>query len=104
MMGIAAAWFTPVVAAITLGMVGHKALDRRVGRNETFNHAGNVFAAVMAGLIGYYVRTEGIFVLLAIMSLLSSVAIWQIREEDIDHDLARGDDGKTADSAPTQSA
>ncbi|GAB4030124.1 MFS transporter [Spirosoma jeollabukense] len=90
-MGVAAAWFTPAIAAITLGLVGHKVLDGRIGRNETFNHAGNVFAALMAGLIGYYVNNEGIFVLLAIMSLISSVAVWRIREADIDHDLARGD-------------
>ncbi|RYF74735.1 MAG: MFS transporter [Cytophagaceae bacterium] len=90
MMGVAAAWFTPAIAALTLGMVGPKALDSRVGRNETLNHAGNVFAAVMAGLIGYYLRTEGIFILLAVMSVLSSISIWQIRENDIDHQLARG--------------
>jgi MFS family permease len=70
-MGVAAAWFTPAVAAITLGLVGHQALDGRIGRNETFNHTGNVFAAVMAGLIGYFVSNEGIFVLLALMSVVS---------------------------------
>jgi predicted MFS family arabinose efflux permease len=89
-MGVAAAWFTPAIAAITLGIVGPKALDGRVGRNETFNHGGNVFAALMAGLIGYYVSSAGIFVLLAVMSLISSFSIWQIQEKDIDHDLARG--------------
>lgn len=105
MMGVAAAWFAPAVAALTLGLVGPKALDGRVGRNETFNHAGNVFAAVMAGLIGYYLRTEGIFVLLAVMSLLSSVAVWRIRETDIDHELARGkgpeDEPESSDEKPT---
>ncbi|MBO0948472.1 MFS transporter [Fibrella forsythiae] len=105
MMGVAAAWFTPAIAALTLGMVGPKALDARVGRNETLNHAGNVFAAVMAGLIGYYLRTEGIFVLLAVMSLLSSVSIWKIREKDIDHQLARGkgseDEKEPDDTKPT---
>ncbi|WP_460636239.1 MFS transporter [Larkinella harenae] len=90
MMGVAAAWFTPAVAAITLGLVGPKALDGRVGRNETFNHAGNVFAALLAGLIGYYLSSKGIFVLLAIMSVCSSLSIWAIRETDIDHELARG--------------
>ena len=89
-MGVAAAWFAPAVAAITLGMVGPKALDKRVGRNETFNHAGNVFAALLAGLLGYYVSTKGIFLLLAAMSILSSISVWRIREEDIDHQLARG--------------
>lgn len=102
MMGVASAWFTPAVAAITLGLVGHKPLDKRIGRNETFNHAGNVFAAVMAGAIGYYVSSEGIFLLLAVMSLMSSVAIWQIREQDIDHDLARGD-GQTETGSETKS-
>ena len=105
MMGVAAAWFTPAVAALTLGMVGPKALDGRVGRNETLNHAGNVFAAVLAGLIGYYLRTEGIFILLAVMSLLSSISMWQIREKDIDHELARGkeadDEHEADDSRPT---
>ncbi|UHG94420.1 MFS transporter [Spirosoma oryzicola] len=89
-MGVAAAWFTPAVAAITLGLVGPKALDKRVGRNETFNHAGNVFAALLAGLLGYYVSTKGIFLLLAAMSVMSSLSVWRIREKDIDHQLARG--------------
>jgi len=89
-MGVAAAWFTPAVAAITLGLVGPQALDGRVGRNETFNHGGNVFAALLAGLIGYYLSNEGIFVLLAVMSICSSLSIWAIREDDIDHELARG--------------
>jgi predicted MFS family arabinose efflux permease len=89
-MGVAAAWFVPAIAAITLGLVGHRQLDGRIGRNETFNHAGNVFAALVAGLIGYYVGNEGIFVLLAVMSILSSATIWRIQEKDIDHALARG--------------
>ncbi|GAB3916785.1 MFS transporter [Larkinella terrae] len=89
-MGVAAAWFAPAVAALTLGLVGPRGFDGRVGRNETFNHAGNVFAALLAGLIGYYLKTEGIFVLLAVMSLLSSISIWRIREADIDHERARG--------------
>lgn len=89
-MGVAAAWFAPAVAAITLGLVGPKALDKRVGRNETFNHAGNVFAALLAGLLGYYVSTKGIFLLLAGMSVMSSLSIWRIQEKDIDHQLARG--------------
>ncbi|MEZ0542068.1 MFS transporter [Fibrella arboris] len=102
LMGLAAAWFTPALAAITLGLVGHKALDGRIGRNETANHGGNVFAACMAGLIGYYVSTEGIFVLLAAMSVLSSLAIWRIRESEIDHERARGDGDKPTDDGHQQ--
>jgi predicted MFS family arabinose efflux permease len=100
-MGVAAAWFTPAVAAITLGIVGPKKLDGRIGRNETFNHAGNVFAALLAGLIGYYLSTAGIFILLAGMSLCSSLSVWSIKESDIDHQLARGCDD---DDKPTSNS
>jgi hypothetical protein len=37
----AAAIFSPAVAAVSLGVVGHRAFTRRIGRNESFNHAGN---------------------------------------------------------------
>ena len=36
----------PAVIAISLGLVGHKLFDRRQCRNQTFNSAGNVAAAV----------------------------------------------------------
>lgn len=101
LMGISAAWFGPAVAAITLGLVGHQALDARIGRNETFNHAGNVIAALLAGLIGHFLSSKGIFVLLAVMSLLSSISIWQIKDGEINHELARGSgesDHKTDES------
>ena len=38
--------FGPAVCAVSLGIVGHKLFDRRQGRNQTFNSAGNVVAAV----------------------------------------------------------
>lgn len=90
LIGIAAAIFPPAIAAITLGMVGHKRLDQRVGRNESFNHAGNVGAAILAGVIGHYIAREGIFYLVAVMAIASIIAVWQIRERDIDSDLASG--------------
>ncbi|MGH8001047.1 MAG: hypothetical protein ACREPR_16855 [Brasilonema sp.] len=50
--GLAAAVFPGAIAAISLGLVGDDHLDRRVGRNQSFNHAGNVLAAILAGLVG----------------------------------------------------
>ena len=48
LLGFAAALFPPAIAAISLGIVGKKRLSRRIGRNEAFNHAGNVsFALVL---------------------------------------------------------
>ncbi len=88
--GAAGAFLTPVVAALTLGIVGYDRMSARLGRNQVFNHAGNLFAAVSAGLMGYYVARAGIFYLAAIMAGVAIVAIYTIRERDIDHRLARG--------------
>lgn len=90
LIGVAAAVFPPAIAAITLGLVGHERLDRRVGRNETFNHTGNVIAATLAGLVGYFISRQGIFFLVAVMAFGSTIAVRQIREKEINHELARG--------------
>ncbi|MEH1776447.1 MFS transporter [Nostoc sp.] len=91
MIGIAAAIFPPAITAITLGLVGHERLDRRIGRNETFNHAGNLLAATLAGLVGYFIARKAIFFLVAAMAVGSIISVRMIREREIDHELARGD-------------
>src|ERR1700733_16292558 len=45
--------FIPAICAISLGIVGRAAFDMRQGRNQAFNSAGNVTAAVLMGLLGY---------------------------------------------------
>jgi MFS family permease len=45
--------FPPAIAAVSLGVVGHSAFTRRIGRNETFNHADNAAAAAIAGGAAY---------------------------------------------------
>jgi MFS family permease len=93
--GIAAAIFAPAVAAITLGLVGPKMFAARIGRNEAFNHAGNVAAAALTGLAGYFLGQEWIFYLVTGIAVASMASVWFIREQDIDHDLARAAIPKT---------
>src|SRR5690349_3927508 len=50
---VAGVIFPPALAAVSLGIVGHRAFARRIGRNETFNHAGNAVAAALAGIAAY---------------------------------------------------
>ncbi|SLM46863.1 conserved membrane protein of unknown function [Nitrospira japonica] len=88
--GVAAAIFPPAVAAITLGLVGPKRFAVRTGRNEAFNHAGNVGAAALAGAAGHFLGLQWIFFLVSGIAVASVISVWFIREEDIDHDLARG--------------
>src|SRR5580692_10497223 len=53
--------FGPAICAVSLGIVGHHLFDRRQGRNQAFNSAGNVTAAVSMGVIGYFFSDRGIF-------------------------------------------
>ena len=88
-MASAAAIFPPAVAALTLGIVGPQRFSARMGRNEAFNHAGNVGAAALAGLVGYLLGREWIFYLVAAIAGASVISVLFINEDDIDHDLAR---------------
>jgi predicted MFS family arabinose efflux permease len=60
-LGIAQTTFPPCVAAISLGVVGHARMARRVGRNESFNHAGNMLAAALAIFMAASLSYEGVF-------------------------------------------
>jgi MFS family permease len=98
----AAVIFPPAIAAVSLGIVGHRAFTARVGRNESFNHAGNAVAATIAGAAAYFFGPQVVFYLLAVMTLASLVSVLAIPEAAIDHDLARGlhEQGRNLDGAP----
>ncbi len=89
-MGVVGTFFPPAMAGMTLGIVGRAGLDWRIGRNETFNHAGNVFGAVAAGLLGYIFARESIFYFTAASCVITIVAIFFIRADEIDFAWARG--------------
>ncbi|NOJ49364.1 MFS transporter [Bradyrhizobium archetypum] len=86
----AGAIFSPAIAALSLGIVGHRAFTGRIGRNETFNHAGNAFAASIAGIAAYAFGPQAVFYLLGAMSMASLASVWAIPEKAINHDVARG--------------
>jgi MFS family permease len=98
--GAAAAVFPPAIGALSLGLVGHRLLARRTGRNEAFNHGGNVASALLAGAVGYFVGYWTIFYLVAAMAAASAASVLLIRERDIDHAVARGAAGGTESPAP----
>jgi MFS family permease len=82
--------FPPALAAVSLGVVGHRAFTRRIGRNETFNHAGNATAAMIAGAAAYALGPSAVFYPMAFMAVGSLASVLLIPERAIDHDLARG--------------
>ncbi|MCK1402543.1 MFS transporter [Bradyrhizobium sp. 4] len=100
----AAVVFPPAIAAVSLGIFGHAAFTRRIGRNETFNHAGNAVAAGLAGLSAYWFGPTVVFYLLGAMAIASLVSILAIPARAIDDDLARGLDDVDADEQPERAS
>lgn len=49
------------VAAISLGLVGRRNVEPRLGRNQSISSAGNVAMALGADLIGAFIRRRAIF-------------------------------------------
>src|SRR3954454_12665580 len=96
----AAVVFPPAIAAVSLGIFGHAAFTRRIGRNETLNHAGNAVAAGLAGLSAYWFGPIVVFFLTAALAMASLVSILAIPARAIDDDLARGLDDVDADEQP----
>jgi hypothetical protein len=82
--------FAAAIPAITLGLVGQKAYARRLGRNEAFNHGGNVLTAVASGLAGLVLAQGAVLWAVAALAAASAIAAMSIRGADIDHDMARG--------------
>ena len=90
--------FLPAICAMSLGIVGRAAFDTRQGRNQTFNSAGNVIAAVSMGLLGYFVSNRSIFFFVAAFAAPTILVLLMIRPAEIDYELARGarDHGESA--------
>ncbi|MBS9721484.1 MFS transporter [Tianweitania sp. BSSL-BM11] len=92
--GIAGAAIGPALAGLTLGLVGQNGLTPQLGRNEAWNHGGNVFAAAGAGFFGYEFGLTAVFILMTIMAAGSIAAVLLIKPGDIDHRVARGLENK----------
>ena len=92
--------FGPAVCAVSLGIVGRAAFDTRQGRNQTFNSAGNVIAAVSMGLLGYLVSNRSIFFFVTVLAVPTILVLLLIRPAEIDYEIARGaDDGEKGGKA-----
>jgi MFS family permease len=90
--GIAGSIFNPAIAAITLGIVGPRLFSRRIGRNESFRHAGTALAAAASGGLAYFFGPVVVFWVLAGMAVISVVATLRVPRDAIDNDMARGMD------------
>jgi len=97
LIGVADASLAPLVAALTLGLVGRQAYVGRVSRNEAFNHAGNAANAAFAALLGYWLGLGWVAAGIVVMAIATSVVVLRINPKTIDHREAAG--GEASDPA-----
>jgi predicted MFS family arabinose efflux permease len=88
--GMAGAAVGPAIAGLTLGLVKQAGFAHQLGRNEAFNHAGNVTAALLGGAFGYLFGLTAVFFVMAGMAAGSILAALAIDPRHIDHAAARG--------------
>src|ERR1700743_53427 len=87
---VAGAAIGPAVAGITLGMVRQSGFNRQNGRNQAFNHAGNMVGAGLSGYLGWQFGWIAVFGLAALFGVLSIGSVLMIPADAIDNREARG--------------
>jgi predicted MFS family arabinose efflux permease len=98
---IAGAAIVPAVTGITLGIVGQRGFNRQNGRNQAFNHAGNMVGAAVSGLLGWYFGYISVFLLAAAFGVITIACVFMISPASIDHRAARGSKEDDSDAQPS---
>lgn len=91
---VAGAAVGPAVTGITLGLFRQRGFARQNGRNQVFNHAGNMVGAALSGLLGWKLGLAAVFWLAVAFGVFSAIAVLQIPGDAIDDDAARGLEGE----------
>jgi MFS family permease len=87
--GMTAGIVTPAIAAISLGLVGRRAMSLRTGRNFGFSGAGTAVTAGVLGAMGSFVSPSAIFLSAATLCAPALIALSRVRADEIDHARAR---------------
>ena len=74
----------PAIAAISLGLVGPLAIGERLGRNARFASLGNGSAAALMGACGYFLSSQSVFFVTALLAIPTLMALARIRGQEID--------------------
>jgi len=96
---LAGAAIGPAVAGMTLGVVRQRGFNEQNGRNQAWNHAGNMVGAGLSGWLGWEYGIPAIFWLAAVFGVLAIISVLSIPERAIDHRAARGLEARGEDNA-----
>ena len=88
--GAGHAFFTPLLGALALGLVGHAALNKTMGMNQGWNHAGNIAAALSAMVLVSWFGLSSVFYAVTVVSVLAAASVFLIRSDELDEGRATG--------------
>lgn len=88
--GAVQSFFGPLLGALALALAGHQLLNRVIGANQGWNHAGNIVAALVAMGLVSMLGLKSVFYSVGACSLLAGGSVLFIREQDLDEHLATG--------------
>ena len=80
----------PAIAAISLGLVGHAALAKRLVRNQLFASAGRTTATALMGVVSYFLSYQAIFLASAALAIPLLVTLARIRSAEVHFGRACG--------------
>ncbi len=90
--GVGHAFFSPLLGALALGLVGHATLNRTMGVNQGWNHAGNLAAALTAMLLVVWLGLPAVFYTVVVVSVLAAGSVSLIRADEVNEERASGAD------------
>ena len=80
--GFASCTLGPCIAAMTVAIAGRAGLSLRFGRNARYSAIGNALGAALLGAIGYYVSSQSVFFMAAILTFPAIALVWPLRVLD----------------------
>jgi predicted MFS family arabinose efflux permease len=80
----------PAMVAISLGLVGHASIGKRLGRNARFASIGNGLGAAVMGACGYLLSARAVFIVTVLLLIPALLALRTISPNEIDPEQAHG--------------
>ncbi|MGI4803604.1 MAG: MFS transporter [Janthinobacterium lividum] len=83
MMGLAGSFYLPTLVALAVVIAAKGNFDHTISKNQSFNHAGNLTAAIFIGVVAKFTKNEGIFYCLMALSILCAISALSIPQKAI---------------------
>jgi MFS family permease len=81
--GLAASFYIPTLIALT-GVISPKGkFDQTLSKNQSYNHAGNVMAAVFTGVVARFTNNAGIFYCMMALAICCTISASFISKKDV---------------------